>query len=148
MAKGSERPKTFEEILDTPIEDFEKPKPLPEGQYLCKVVGREYSKSSQKGTDQIDFTLKPLDIGDDVDSRELKEQGGIGDRVLRYRFWPSDKAGYFIKEFFHHCGVKKMPLRQAVEEVLGKEVIAIVKHTPSKSGDMLYANVESTLPVE
>jgi hypothetical protein len=147
MAKEA-RPKTFEEILDTPIEDFERPKPLPEGQYLCKVVNREYTKSTQKGTDQIEFTLKPIDVGDDVDSRELKEQGGIGERILRYTFWPNDKAGYRIKDFFHDCGVKKLPLRQAVEEVVGREVIAVVKHRPSQSGDMLYANVVSTLPVE
>lgn len=149
MAKDST---TFSDILDTPIVDAEKPKPLPQGSYLCAVqTPPKMDKSSKKGTPYVEFTLKPLKAGDDVDTDELKEQGGLKERTLRTTFYLTDGAKWRLREFIENCGIEfedDTSFSEGIAQLSGCQVIAYVKHEPSADGNQLFANVSNTAPVE
>jgi hypothetical protein len=141
---------SFEDILNQPMEEIDKPKPLPAGSYVCAVqVPPKLDKSTQKGTPYAEFTLKPLKPGEDVDTDELKEQGGIGTRTLRVTFYLTDGAKWRARQFVEDCGIEieDKTLSEGFAELGGCQVIAVVKHQPSSDGSQLYANVDRTLPV-
>lgn len=147
MAKST----NFSDILDQPISEAEKPKPLPVGSYVCAVqTPPRMDASSQKGTKFVEFTLKVLKPSDDVDTDELKAQGGIGARTLRTTYYLTDGAKWRLRKFIEDCGVdfdEDATFSEGIASLSGAQVIAIVEHTPSKDGSQLFANVKDTMPV-
>lgn len=138
-------------ILDRPADTFERPKPLPVGQYLTTVVGQpRQDVSEKKQTPFVEYTLKLMQAYDDVDQEALTEAGGIGDRTMKITFYLTEASAYRLKEFLEHCGVdidgKK--LSQAIGEAAGCQVVIKIKHTASDDGEQIYANIARTLPVE
>ena len=91
---------SFESILDTPATEVERPKPLPAGTYSCIVRGLpEYGESSQKKTPFVRFTLAVQAAGDDVDTDELQEIGGIADKTIRNTFYTTPDALFRLTDF-------------------------------------------------
>ena len=141
----------FGAILDTPSQEIERPKPLPQGTYTCVVNGLpRMDKSAKKGTQFVEFNLNILSAGEDVDEDALSEMGGIAGKSTRYTFYLTDASIWRLKKFLDDCGIEEddLTLRQRLGLSPGRQVICHIKHSPSDDGTSVYANVASTAPVE
>lgn len=142
---------TFQSILDKPSNEIERPKPLPAGSYVCVIQGMpKFDKSSKKGTPYVEFTLKPIQAGDDVDAEALQEMGGLGEKTLRGTFYITEDAAWRLTDFLDHAGAgdESMTPRQRIDETPGKQVIANIRHKASADGSSVYAELGNTAPVE
>lgn len=153
VATQTTTPASFGSILDRPSSEIERPKPLPVGTYVCVVKGLpRYDKSSKKLTDFVEFTLQPLQAGDDVDQEALQEMGGFVNKTLRATFYITEDAAWRLKKFLsdlgHDVDDEKTSLRQMISESAGLQVVVTVTHTSSDDGSAVYANVGMTAPVE
>ena len=121
----------FASILDEAPTEVNRPKPLPEGTYLCVVGQPEDGKSAKKGTPFVKFPLKPISALDDVDSEALEEAGGLESKNLSTTFYITADAVYRLDEFHQHCGIDlDEPISRRVRnsEVVNSQVLAVVKH--------------------
>lgn len=150
MAKAATAP-TFGSILDTSSSEIERPKPLPVGAYVTVVQGQpRMDKSTKKGTEFVEFTLKVLEPLDDVDEDALKEVGGIKDKTIRATYYLTEGAVWRLKDFLDHCGAgdEDESLRQRIADTQGKQVIAHIRHEASEDGSSVFARLRNTAPVE
>lgn len=141
----------FGAILDTPSQEIERPKPLPQGTYTCVVNGLpRMDKSAKKGTEFVEFNLNILAAGEDVDEDALSEMGGIAGKSTRHTFYLTDASIWRLKKFLDDCGIEEedLTLRQRLGLTPGRQVVCHIKHSPSDDGTSVYANVASTTPVE
>ena len=99
--------KSFESILDMPISELTRPKPLPQGTYKTVVRGLPaIGKSTKKGTEFSEYTLQILEAYDDVDTDALEatltkgngEVQRLQDRSLRLTFYHTPASGYRLGE--------------------------------------------------
>ena len=145
-------------ILDRPSEDAERPKPFPQGSYVCVVQSWEEGASTKKLTPFIRFILKPVDPGEDVDADELEEVGGLGTRTIPTTYYLTDNSEYRLREFLDHCGVptkegkNKLSHRERAEMAVNHQVGAFIKHryNTSEDGEVAFtvAEVSRTYSVE
>lgn len=140
----------FSDILDTPYDEVERPKPPPPGTYLCNVQSFREDVSSKQQTPFVEYTLQPTAAGDDVDEDELEAMGGIATRTLRYTCYTTKSALWRLKEFHTACGleVKGKTPRQLIPEAVGCQVTVHVKHTPNRQGTGVFAEVDMVAPAE
>lgn len=145
----------FASILDESPTEITRPKPLPIGTYLTRVIGApRYDKSSKKQTPFVEFTLKFLSAEDDVDEDDLVEalgDGDIGDRALPVTFYLTEDAVYRLDEFHTHCGIdleEEQSRRQRNDEVVNAEVRVVVSHEASQDSSQVFARIRRTLPAE
>jgi hypothetical protein len=157
-------PKSFESILDMPISELTRPKPLPQGTYKTTVRGLpKIDKSTKKGTEFSEYTLQILEAYDDVDQEALAEvltKGNgevqrLQDRSLRLTFYHTQASGFRLADFlvkdlgidkFDEDGNERSP-RELMQEAPGRQVAVHVKHDPSPDGETMYANIDKTFPV-
>lgn len=140
----------FSSILDRPSADVERPKPLPQGTYICVVEGMpRYDKSSRKGTDFAEFTLKVIQADEDVDADDLKAVGGGVGKTIRATYYLTEDALWRLKVFLDDCGVEegKHSLRRRAEMAAGHQVGVFIKHEATDDG-AVFARVNKTMPVE
>jgi hypothetical protein len=143
----------FGAILDTPSQEIERPKPLPQGTYTCVVNGLpRMDKSAKKGTEFVEFNLNILAAGEDVDEDALGEMGGIAGKSTRVTFYLTESSVWRLKKFLvDDLGIEEeddLTLRGMISMAPGRQVLAHIKHTPSDDGTSVFANVASTAPVE
>jgi hypothetical protein len=140
----------FSDILDTPYDEVERPKPLPPGTYLTVVQSFREDVSSKAQTPYVEYTLQPQQAGEDVADEELEAMGGIGTRTLRYTCYKTEGALWRLKEFHIACGleVKGKTPRQLVPEAVGCQVTVHVKHRPNIQGTGVYAEIDMVAPAE
>jgi hypothetical protein len=152
MAKAATQAKpSFGSILDEPAQDAERPPNLPRGHYHTSVASFREDKSSQKGTEFIEYGLKIVEPLDDVDEEELEEFGDTRNHVIPVRFYLTEKSKYRLKEFLEHCGVDLSDgksFKQAIPEAVNCEIVAQVIHEPLQSGEGVMARVRNTSPVK
>lgn len=145
-------------ILDRQGTEIERPKPLPVGTYRVIVVGApRFDKSTKKGTDFVEFTLKYISAEEDVDEDDLKhaltkpsgESVALNEKTNKVTFYLTEDAAWRLKDFLKHCGVynEDQSLRQMIAQTTNCEVLATVKHTPSDDGEAIYANISKTAAV-
>jgi hypothetical protein len=147
----------FGTILDRPASEFKRPKPLPVGTYVCVITDLpRRDKSTKKGTEFVEFTLKPVEASSDVDEDDLKAMGGFTNKTLRVTFWLTEDAAWRLSKFLvddlqiepeDEDGEEKS-LNQMCSEVVNRQVLAYVKHQASDDGTTTYAQVSTTAPVE
>ena len=142
----------FGALLDKPSSEIEKPKPLPQGSYVCVVRGLpKFDKSTKKQTEYVEFTYGILQAGDDVDADELEAAGGIAEKTIRDTYYITENSLWRLKEMLLSCGLEDsddVSLRQMIEETPGKQLLVHIKHQASQDGTAVFANVGSTAPVE
>lgn len=142
----------FGAILDTPSQEIERPKPLPQGTYTCVINGLpRMDKSAKKGTEFVEFNLNILAAGEDVDEDALSEMGGIANKSTRITFYLTENSVWRLKKFLAEdlqIEEDDVTLRQMIGMAPGRQVLAHIKHTPSDDGTSVFANVASTAPVE
>lgn len=140
----------------------DRPKPVPVGCYLAKIVGQpERGNSEKKGTPFIRFSAEFIEAQDDVDEDDLAEWAKREDgstRTLRgtsapkngLTFYTTPDALWRLDKFYEDLGVleKGKTRNDMAEEAVGQEFIININHTTSDDGEATYANVKSTAPVE
>jgi hypothetical protein len=165
MAKPAIKPTTnFSDILDIPSQDVSRPKPLPQGTYLCMVKGNyREDKSTKKGTEFSEYTLAIRQAQDDVDEDALQaaltqdngEVMRLTDKTLRVTMWHTPEARWRLKKFLNDLGIPEvdendvpMTLRERMQLTPNCQVYAHVKHTPSDDGESMFANIDRTAKVD
>lgn len=140
----------FESLLDAPIDDIERPKPLPPGTYLTIISGIERGKSSKKGTDFIEFEHKLVAAQDDVDEGALKvwlDGESLENKTFRNTYYVTAKTAWRLKEFLEHCGIDAdngITLAEGAQMCENAEVYITVAHEPSQDGSFDVPRVVST----
>lgn len=142
----------FSSILDESPTEVSAPVPLPQGVYLCMVTGTpRYDKSSRKGTDFVEFTLRPIAAEADVDETELDEAGGLEGKTIKAVFYLTEDAIYRLDEFHSHCGIDLddgQSRRSRNDMIVNSEVRVFIKHEPSQDGTRIWARFNRSLPME
>lgn len=140
----------IEQEANTNIEDIKDVPPIPVGSYLVQIVGHyEMVKSTQKQTDGLQFTLRFLQARDDVDrdslSAYLDAAGSrLSDVTMKHTIYDSPYAKQSIRDVLLAAGCEG-PLKQALADVPGKQMIVNVTHRPfERDGQMrLQAQIGS-----
>lgn len=149
---------TFSSILDKNADEIERPKPLPQGTYLCVVDGQPtQGKSAKKQTDFIEFNLKPMQALDDVNEEALTASltsgdgsvKALADKRIRATYYDTPDAGWRLVKFLRDCGLetKGKKVSRLVSEAQNCQVLAYIKHVPSDDGTAIFAQLGSTAPV-
>ena len=145
---------SFEQLLKTPLEDFKAPQALPPGTYLCIVDGQpEFVEVGQKQTKAVNFMLKPISPGPDVDERQLKEildGEPLQDKKIRHRLFMTKDSMHRLGKFLNNdlgIAFNGRSAEELIPESMGKQVYAKIAHTASQDGTQIYMNVTSTAKV-
>lgn len=140
----------FSSILDEAPTEVKAPPPMPAGTYTFIVQGQpRYDKSSKKGTDFVEFTLKPIAAESDVDEDELEELGGLEGKTIRATYYLTEDAAFLLDQFHEHCGVdlsEPASRKARNDEVVNAEVRGYIKHESSQDGSRTFARLARTLP--
>lgn len=144
---------TFQDILNTRVDDVEKPKPLPVGTYLCMINGAPtIGPIGEKQTLAAKFQLKPLQAQGDIDQQALSEAVGtksLGDRVINHTLFLTGDALWRTKEFLQHAGVhtEGRTIGESLSDVVNRQLMVKIKHRPAPDGSQIFAEVGSTAAV-
>lgn len=142
---------TFESILDTPTESVERPRPIPAGTYDAIVRGLyEQGESSQKKTPFVRFNYAIQAAGDDVDSAELEEMGGIADKTIRDTYYTTPDALFRLTDCLANMGIEMegKTIRQALGDTPNASIRIVVGHRASEDGQQVFAEVKRTMKAD
>lgn len=158
MAKAQIIQREFESILDTPAEQIERPKPLPQGSWFTIVTGHRFDKSSQQQTEFVEFTLKVTEACQDVDGEDLEKflttpdgsRKNLQEVTVRNTYYLTDNALYRLKDFCKNCGVdvSKGTPRKWIPETQNCTVGIFVKHRPWQNNEGVSVDIVRTFPAE
>lgn len=140
---------SFEEILNRPSTENKAPPAYPAGTYHCLIDGRATpGKSSQKGTDLLQFKFKILAPKEDVDAQQAAEQQIVG-KIITADYYITDGAAYRCQEMLEHagCNPEGSNLKRMLDEAPGKQLLVKLKHSVSQDGKRTFHQVESTAAV-
>lgn len=142
----------FATLLDEAPTEVVRPPARPAGTYITVVQGQpRYDKSSKKQTPFIEFTLKPIAAGEDVDAEELEAVGGLDGWTIKAVYYLTEDSIFRLDEFHEHCGIdlsKPASRRQRSEEVQNQQVGAVIGHRASDDGKSVFAEYKRSVPVE
>lgn len=150
MAQTQARP-NFSNILDTPSNEVERPKPMPQGTYLGVIFGLpRQDKSSKKQTEFVEFTYRFMEAGEDVDEEALADVGGLAEKTIKDTYYLTEASLWRLKDMLNNVGAgdDDMTLRARLEETQGKTVKFVVKHEASQDGQSIFHRVDRTLAIE
>ena len=143
----------FASLLDSKIEDSERPKPLPKGTYTVQVQRHEMGTSSRKGTPYVRIFFKILEAGDDVDKDKLSEpniQRSLGNEKFD-DFYLTEASTFMLRDFIE--GALKLKVgsgrtfKDALAEIKGKRAQVIYKQEMTQNNNV-RAIVDRWLPME
>jgi hypothetical protein len=146
---------SFEEILNKPASALKPPPPFPAGLYHCLVEGTPVrGKSSQKGTDLLQFKFKILKAMDGVDQQAVLEQEVIG-KTVTHDYYVTDAAAYRLTDMLiKHLGIEPLnaqgqekSLTEMLAEASGQQVLVRLKVDMAQDGSRGYHKVDSTAHV-
>ncbi len=134
----------FRALLQTQVEDAERPPTFPIGNYESIVTGHEMGKSAKKGTPFVRFHIKLISPTEDVDPELFAECGGIAkltDRKAMHKdFYITGDALYRLREFLEGpCQLSCSG--RAFDEVIPEATnISILSHIAHRQGEGTKSN--------
>jgi len=132
----------FKSLLSKPMDEIERPKPLPAGTYVGRIVKYDFAESQEKKTPYLRYTVQPEEVGDDVSPEDL---AGVDmtKKQLRKDFYLTNDAMYRLKEFLESCGidVTGRSLGEAIPESRNARVLMGVVQRPSQDGTEVYNEI-------
>jgi hypothetical protein len=141
---------SFEEILNMPGSEIKPPLAYPVGEYHCLVDGPPSTgKSSNKGTDFIQFKFKILSPFKGVDPMEAAEQQIVG-KILTENYYVTTDGNlpWRLTEMLANCGIDQdKPLREMLAEAPGKQILITLRHETSPDGKRVFHRISSTAHV-
>lgn len=147
-------PQEFQNLLQKPADEFEAPKPIPEGTFIHAIKGFKFGKSSEKKTPFVEFDLGVVEPLPDVNEEALKDW--LGDETIDKKkvrgltFYLTGDAMYRLGEFLvDHCGVQAgIPSGEQIQAAVGQQFAGTYSHSPStRDPTKVFANLDSTAPV-
>lgn len=149
----------MQDILDRQSNTVERPKPLPVGPYIWSITGvPTHGKSKQKQTPFVEFVVKPLQAGEEVDPDDLQaaltrldgNNKALGDQTKRLTFYLTEDALWRLTNFLDDCkaGDDTMSIRQRIENTPGCQFIGVISHSVSDDGEAVFANITKTMPTD
>jgi len=150
------------DILNRAPTEIERPKPLPQGNYVTVIVGMpRYDKSSKRQTDLVEFQHKFASYDEEVDAEALAEAltnkttgeiKSLSDVVMKNTFYITEGAAWRLKLFLKDCGFNvesdEMSMREMIEQTTGRSVGVVIKHSPTQDGQGVFAQIGGTFAVE
>lgn len=138
----------FNDVLNTPVDSIEPPKPMPMGSYIWLVRRHELGESAQKKTPQVTFYCTPVQAMDDVDRSMLPENWNQKERRLTFYLTPDSL--FRLTDFLGHLGLntKGRTIGACIPETTNQQFIGTVVHSPGqRDPSKIYDNIESTAKV-
>jgi len=151
MAKPS-----FQSVMDMPMSDIPVPKPVPTGEYLAMTIGQAVDGEASTGTKFKTITFQLLEALDSVNRDELKaaleKPDGtvmpLRDKTLSTRLYITDNAARRNADFLIALGVDpKMSITEAFGNIAGRQAYIAVRHTPSRTGPGVFAEISEVSAV-
>lgn len=143
----------FTALLEKPMDDIEKPKPLPVGSYLATIGQHKFDKAkNEKQTPYVSFPLMLAEPLPDVDAEALAASLGkkqLSEVNMKVDMYLTDDAAWRLKDMLEHAGVEGgLPLGEAIQQAVGRQLVVVIGHTISKKdASVVYANVDGTAAV-
>jgi len=139
----------FVDLLSKNVEDVERPKPLPMGNYIFNVVKHDFDKSARKQTPYVRFTATPISPLDDVDQELLPENWN--QKTMRVDYYLTDDALFRLKDFLEKLGLSLSgrTFAEVIPETTNCQFIGTVTHeTSTKNPEDIFANITDVTAAE
>ena len=146
----------FESLLDTNMDDVERPIPVPQGSYLASVKGYEATTSKDGNTGGFIFTLTLISpFEDTVDQDELDDYGDISERepTMRWYVWQGKdekSVAYPFKRFLDsvlNVPVDGRTLSESMADSVGQQCLITVIHKMNQENEP-FAVIDAVATVE
>lgn len=135
----------FSAILSQKVEETERPKPLPAGNYVSTIVKHEFGESSQKKTPYVRFWVKMQAAMDDVDQTLLAEVKNWNQKELRLDFYLTEDAMFRLRDFLEgtlQLSTGGMAYSDLIPTTTGMSMISTIAH--EINGDSIFATIKDT----
>src|ERR1700735_317700 len=137
---------SLRDLMTQPTDSFERPKALPEGHYLGTILGFEFGKSRNKGTDFIRVAMRIDGLGDDIDEVDVKGID-LSRRELRRDFFITPNSMYRLGDFLDAV-LGAQPGKNADErlpDIKGTSVLMQVTQRPAENDPETVYNDVNTI---
>lgn len=127
----------FNELLSTPLDTIERPKPLPAGTFEGVIARHEFGESNTKKTPFVRFWVQPTAVGEDVD-QSLMEGIDLSKKILRREYYLTADALFRLKSFLESIGVSTTgrSLGEAIPDSTNARVLVQVTQRTADNGDI------------
>jgi len=134
---SSEMAPNFRALLEKPLDNIERPKPIPAGTWYGQISKYDFGESREKKTPYLEIETRLQRPGDDIDQLELEGIDISKLRSMRTNFYLTDDALYRLKDFMESCGVQTAgrTIMEALPDIMSAEVICSVTKQPAKNQD-------------
>lgn len=153
-------PMNFSEVLNTKVQEIERPPLIPVGTYKVMVLKIPSIDSSNDGKwDFVSFPLRFLEAQDDVDQSELQAYGDLKNAFLsrRFMFNKEDDTAfkreeYNLRNFLENTLLVEMngetSLKEALNNSVNRQFLAFVRTRPDKENkEIIYNEIGKTAPL-
>jgi hypothetical protein len=142
---------SFQDILDTPMDEIKPPQPLPPGPYIALING--HPEIAQRGRNNNHCVIvstklvQALDTSPGFQQQLVEALNGkpLSDIQLKHTFWLTDDSKYRLANFLtDYLGVPKgKSISEGIAQIDGKQIIANVGHyTSEKEGEAPRVGME------
>ena len=149
----------FSKVLDSNVEDIERPEDIPPGTYMCVVKGWRSPPDNDRQWKSFDCLLSVVAPTEDVNPDDLTSFGNVAGEPIRHSFLFEDgdersmaKALWGIRMFCEHSllmeGTGEMKLRDMLAASVNYQCLATVVWRPNKDDPNRFnVNVTRTAPM-
>jgi hypothetical protein len=127
----------FSDLAQVKAADVKPPVSLPKGHYLAQFSGPMKEHKAKSGNLAMRFPFKLLGPGDDVDTAELENAGGIPDKEFTIDFWMSPDARFRFTDFA--CKAQglsdDLSLIELAEALIADNKPFLIQNNPQQSED-------------
>lgn len=147
----------FSALLSKPADSFERPKPLPEGDYLALIGKREFLQAkNEKKTPFVRFTMQLQEALPSVDADSLATALGeksLSEKTMTLDLYLTGDSMWRLGQFLvDHAGAEPgIPAAEQIEQIsgTGRQVLVTVKHriNNQKPEEPPYVFIDATAAV-
>ena len=142
---------SYKDLLKARPADIIPPKPIPPGPFKVRIASHEFSTAGKKNTECVNFSLRLLEPGDEVDPDLLEAaKDDLAKAKPTHRVFITEDSLWVLRGFLSN--VLKIPEADSLEEMMpqttGKEFIAIFTQQPSeRDKERMVSFIEKVLPL-
>ncbi len=139
----------FRTLLSKPMDEIEKPKPLPAGTYYGTITDHKFDVSAQKRTPYVRFTVTLDSAGDNIDPSDL-EGIDLAKKTQRKDYYLTEDALYRVKAMLESLGIttEGRALGECIPETRNARVMVEITQRNSSDGKDIYTDVADLVGVE
>lgn len=142
----------FNALLSKPADSYERPKPLPEGEYVATIGKHEFGQAkNEKKTPYVRFTLQLIEALPSVDADALALALGektLSDKTMTLDQYLTGESMWRLGQFLvDHAGAEAgIPANEQISQITGQQIIVTLKHriNNQKPEEPPYVFVDST----